>query len=402
VNWVELANVVSAMAVSAALNSLWIGFLLVALAAGAIRLLPRPNATTRYAIWLTALMLALVTPALLLLPHQAPAAAMNRAATAPAPLTVPVTAQWPMYAVLVWLGITAVLMMRLCWSVAHIHGLKSRGTLIGERSGIRVLVSHEVAAPLAAGFVVRAVIFPQSVIDELSPHEFEQVLYHESAHLRRWDDWTQLMQALAQALLFFNPTIYWIGRRLKIEREMACDDWVVSATGEARPYAACLTHLHEVTRRVPAPQLAPGATSRKRWQLSARVEALLEPNRNATPRFSRSGWMAAGALATAALLVAARTAPPVGAGEIPLAQMTLASPGTPAAPAISLIRERAAPARARLVASQRRKPALPAEPVMSGASIVLVDGWQVDVSPRYVVITVFFSEPPPKTALGGI
>jgi beta-lactamase regulating signal transducer with metallopeptidase domain len=131
------------------------------------------------------------------------------------------------------------------------------------------------------------------------------VLCHEMAHLRRWDDWTQLAQAVAQAMLFFNPAIYWIGRRLKIEREMACDDWVVSTTGEARPYAACLTHLHELTRRAPAPQLAPGAITRMRWQLRARVEALLQPDRNSTPRFSRSGWMAACALVSAALIVAA-------------------------------------------------------------------------------------------------
>ena len=114
----------------------------------------------------------------------------------------------------------------------------------------------------------------------MSAEEFEQVLCHEMAHLRRWDDWTQLAHAVAQAVLFFNPAIYWIGRRLKIEREMACDDWVVSATGEARPYAACLTHLHELTRRAPAPQLAPGATTRTRWQISARVEALLQADRN--------------------------------------------------------------------------------------------------------------------------
>jgi hypothetical protein len=62
VNWLELANVAAATAVSTALNSLWLGFVLAALAAGMVRLLPRSNATTRYAIWFTALMLAVAMP----------------------------------------------------------------------------------------------------------------------------------------------------------------------------------------------------------------------------------------------------------------------------------------------------------------------------------------------------
>ena len=226
---------------------------------------------------------------------------------------------------------------RQAWSLLHIHGLKRRATMLGQRGNIRLLASAEARVPMAAGFVRRAIVFPHSVLDSLTPEEFEQVLCHEMAHLGRWDDWTQLAHAIAQAILFFNPAIYWIGRRLKIEREMACDDWVVSTTGEARPYAACLTHLHEVTRRARAPQLAPGATSGKQWQIVARVEALLQPDRNSTPRFSRSGWMAACALVSAALIVAGRTTPPVGVQEIPLATMALAHLRAPAAPAISCL-----------------------------------------------------------------
>ena len=303
------------MAVSTGVNSLWLGILLAALAAGMIRLLPRSNATTRYAIWFTTLLLAVIAPVMLLIPRSTQPAAGVAAGPAAAPLAVPVTAHWPLYAVLAWLAISTILLARVLWSAGHIRALKRRATGLCRRGNIRVLASTEAQVPMAAGFLRRAVIFPQSVLDELSAEEFEQVLCHEMAHLRRWDDWTQLAQAIVQAFLFFNPAIYWIGRRLKIEREMACDDWVVSATGEARPYAACLTHLHELTRRASAPQLAPGATTRTRWQISARVEALLQPDRNSTPRFSRSGWMAAGALVSAALMVAAKTTPPVGVQE---------------------------------------------------------------------------------------
>ena len=55
VNWLELANVAAAMAISTAVNSLWLGCCWRVLAGAAMRLLPRSNATTRYAIWLIAL-----------------------------------------------------------------------------------------------------------------------------------------------------------------------------------------------------------------------------------------------------------------------------------------------------------------------------------------------------------
>jgi beta-lactamase regulating signal transducer with metallopeptidase domain len=398
------------MAVSTALNGLWLGLILAALAAVMVRLLPRSNATTRYAIWFTALLLAVATPALLLIPRTAPTPGTLAGTMAPAlpsaPWTVPVTAQWPVYVVLAWLAIAAILLARIAWSLAHIHGLKRRATLLGKRCNIRVLRSAEARVPMAAGFVRRAIIFPQSVLDELTPQEFEQVLCHEMAHLRRWDDWTQLAHAIAQAALFFNPAVYWAGRRLKIEREIACDDWVVSATGEPRPYAACLTHLHEVTRRAPAPQLAPGATSGKRWQISARVEALLKADRNSTPRFTRSGWMAACALVSATLIVAARTTPPVGVQEIPLASMAVAHLSAPAAPAISFAPKKFIPPRPRLLANRLPKLDLPAPPALTTAlrdgPVVLVRAWQVEVSPSYYVITVVFFEPPPPTATNGI
>jgi len=402
VNWLELANVAAAVAVSTALNSLWLGFVLAALAAGLIRLLPRSNATTRYAIWFTALMLAIAMPAMLLIPRPEPEAATFAPALPAAPLVIPVTAQWPVYAVVVWLAIAAILLARIAWSFVHIHGLKRRATLLGQRGKIRVLASTEARVPMAAGFVRRAIVFPQSLVDALTTEEFEQVLCHEMAHLRRWDDWTQLAQAVAQAMLFFNPAIYSIGRRLKIEREMACDDWVVSTTGEARPYAACLTHLHELTRRAPAPQLAPGAITRMRWQLGARVEALLQTDRNCTPRFSRSGWMAACALVSAALIVATRTAPPVGVQGIPLATMAIAHLKAPAAPAISFAPKKFVPPRPRLLASRMPKLELPAPPALTDTPVVLVRAWQVEVSPSYFVIAVVFFEPPPPTALHGI
>lgn len=278
-SWLDWTNIVAAVTVSTALNSIWLGILLAGLASVMVRLVPRSNAATRHAIWFTALLLVIVTPVLLLIPRPTTASALASPAVASAPLTVPVTAQWPVYAMLAWLAIAAILLARVAWSIAYIHGLKQRATSIGQRGSIRVLASSEARVPMAAGFLHRAIVFPQSVLDELTPQEFEQVLSHESAHLRRWDDWTQLAHAIADALLFFNPAIYWIGRHLKSSAKWpATIGWSPLPASRGRmPCASRICMKSRAARRLPnsrpAPRPASAGRSAHAWRLCCRRTA---------------------------------------------------------------------------------------------------------------------------------
>jgi beta-lactamase regulating signal transducer with metallopeptidase domain len=178
---------------------------------------------------------------------------------------------------------------------------------------VRLCASSDVGVPLAAGLWNPVILIPESLPEHLSEEEFRQVLVHELAHTRRWDDWTNLVQKLAEAVFFFNPAVLWIARQLNLEREIACDDWVVSMTGAARPYAVCLTKLVELGAFSRGPQLAHGAVTRKR-QISHRIESLMSRKRAGSPRFSPAGVLASsGALAVVAVL-AANVAPIAVAG----------------------------------------------------------------------------------------
>jgi hypothetical protein len=88
---------------------------------------------------------------------------------------------------------------------------------------------------------------------------------------------------------------------LRFECEIACDDWVVAATGEPRSYAASLTRLVEIVILRRAPVLATAAVTGKR-QISRRIEMLLERGRNRNPRPSVFGITAAAVLIGAAVL----------------------------------------------------------------------------------------------------
>ena len=304
-----------------------------------LRLTPRAAAATRYALCGLALAFVAVLPvAQGWLPRLgAPASAASGAGHSGALLTL-TAGTWLFWVLGAWALGSLVLMARVAWGLVELGGLKRRAWAAPEqvaerfegimracpgRRGARVLVSDDVAGPIAAGMVKPAVLLPAFLVEQLSDAELEQVLTHELAHIRRWDDWTNLAQKVVEALLFFHPAVIWIGRRLTLEREIACDDWVVGLAGTARPYATCLTRLAAIHRATP--QLAPGALAR-RPQLSIRVEALLEGGRDRRRRSSRGALTAAAAALAVAVFAAA-----------PLAPVSVALPARPVATARAAI-----------------------------------------------------------------
>ena len=54
---------------------------------------------------------------------------------------------------------------------------------------------------------------------------------HEMEHLRRGDDWTNLLQKAGLVFFPLNPASFWVERRLCAERELACDDCVLRSSG---------------------------------------------------------------------------------------------------------------------------------------------------------------------------
>src|SRR5260370_20138390 len=101
---------------------------------------------------------------------------------------------------------------------------------------------------------------------------------HEAAHLARGDDVALVLQRLLQAVFALHPVVHWIARRIDLEREIACDDFVIEATGQPRPYAACLTRVVELIGGVRASLVGAAATD-ERSHLATRVEMLLDKSR---------------------------------------------------------------------------------------------------------------------------
>jgi hypothetical protein len=139
--------------------------------------------------------------------------------------------------------------------------------------------------PVAIGFQHPAVILPEALLADLTSAELDHVLLHELAHIARRDDWTNLLARIAWAALALHPVAAWVLRQIDRERELACDDWVVAATGAARPYAASLARLFELCtsrrRALLASGIADGGS-----QLGDRIAMLLRRGRQFNPQAS--------------------------------------------------------------------------------------------------------------------
>jgi hypothetical protein len=128
------------------------------------------------------------------------------------------------------------------------------------------------------GFHRPYIAVPSSLLSALTRDELDQVVLHEHAHAQRWDDWGKLAQALLQSALWMHPAMAIIGRRLNLEREIACDEWVVASSGQPKVYARCLLHAAEARNRVSMRLLLGHALFARKRDLRLRVDRLLAMN----------------------------------------------------------------------------------------------------------------------------
>ena len=116
---------------------------------------------------------------------------------------------------------------------------------LGITRHVNLRISERIQGPLAVGIVRSLVLLPASTLMALSPEQLEAVLAHELAHVRRADYLWNLIQTMIETLFFFHPAVWWIGRRLRQQRELSCDDVAVQSCTDPLIYATALLRLEE-------------------------------------------------------------------------------------------------------------------------------------------------------------
>jgi D-alanyl-D-alanine endopeptidase (penicillin-binding protein 7) len=116
---------------------------------------------------------------------------------------------------------------------------------IGVARQVRLRVVSGLASPVTAGCWHPVVLVPASLIAGMPPELLQALLAHELAHVRRHDYLVNLLQNLAEILLFFHPAVWWISRRIRIERELIADDIAAAHCGGGRQLALALSELEK-------------------------------------------------------------------------------------------------------------------------------------------------------------
>src|SRR4029078_1878007 len=166
---------------------------------------------------------------------------------------------------------------------------------------VRFLRGGAGTMPLAFGIFRPSVVMPMDA-DTWPAHRLRVVLLHELAHVKRRDCLTHLVAQLACAAYWFNPLAWMAARRLRVERERACDDLVLAAGTRGSDYADQLLDIARVMQAGRFPAVLAGASlaMAKRSQLEGRLMAILDPT---IPRRALGRVRAGLVFATFAILV---------------------------------------------------------------------------------------------------
>jgi beta-lactamase regulating signal transducer with metallopeptidase domain len=276
---------------------LWQGALIAAITAGTLRLLARRSAQARYGAAIGALFLMVAVPAATFLFYAEAGhwtrSLILRAARLldPAVLTQsasgPVaSALWTKWVVAGWVAGVLLSSIRLFagWHLTRrlrqlaVDAVPEEVKILFEQMrrrlaltrSVRVMISGQIDSPAAIGWLKPMVLLPLSAIIGLDAAQLQAVLAHELAHIRRHDFFVNVLQQCVESLLFYHPAVWWLSRRIRIEREHICDDLAVQVCGDPAVYANALIEMER--RRSNLPSLAMAAA---RGNLKSRIRRVI-------------------------------------------------------------------------------------------------------------------------------
>ena len=227
-----------------------------------------------------------------------------------------------------WLGVlwilgSAAVLLRLALGTVRVNKLAREGSRVTDgawlslaqrvagRLGISrpflLLHGERLGIPVTWGIVYPAVLLPPDS-DEWPEARRRFVLVHEMAHVKRFDALTQLAAQIAVAVFWFDPFIWLAAHRMRVEREHACDDYVLRDGTTPSLYAG---ELLEMVRSLGTPEherAAPAFAAlamARRSEFEGRMLAILDPKLDRHDIDRRSTMMTIALVAVLVLPLAA-------------------------------------------------------------------------------------------------
>ena len=306
---IELGKLVPALG-WVLLYFVWQGVIVGAVSAVLLWLLRHASARWRYAVCALALLLCLCIPTVHLL------SLLSGTSLAQLPMAAPpawraALQAWMPALVLAWSAGVGLMSLRLCLGLAWVGRLRrqavaapaiwqARLDALALRMGLHrsrqvpLKLHAGLASPVTVGFWRPVILLPAALLSGMPVALLEALLAHELAHVRRWDYLVNLLQSVAEALLFFHPVVWWLSARMRAEREQVADALAAQALQDPQQLA---TALHALSLHTAAPQHSGLLMSARGGALLTRIERLMAPGPDT------AGWK----LAVPALLLACAT-----------------------------------------------------------------------------------------------
>jgi beta-lactamase regulating signal transducer with metallopeptidase domain len=194
----------------------------------------------------------------------------------------------------IWLAGAAIVLVRLGLGTVQVARLAHSGRPVIDSSWLALL--HDVAdrldinrpvtllrgsrltVPVTWGVVYPIVLLPEDA-DTWDTERRRHVLVHELAHVTRLDALTQLLGQVATAIFWFDPAVWYAVHRMRVERERACDDVVLTEGAAPSRYAGDLLEMVralEMLHRRATPAFATLAMARQH-DFEGRMMSILDP-----------------------------------------------------------------------------------------------------------------------------
>jgi bla regulator protein blaR1 len=285
----------------AVLNWVWQGGVVVAALSVMLLTLKRAGANVRYVVCWTAALFVIALP---VVPALQPAASVDAIGAAENDAIVALPDVWwtSMHVILgaamFWIGLNIIRLLSAIGAIrrarrrsrtfpAHLESLLPHWRRIrGEGRRATLVLSNSVTTAAVLGWGPPMIAVAPSLVRTLDPDDLDRVLIHEWAHIQRRDDIVNILQIVVRFIGGWHPALWWIERRLQVEREIACDEVTVARTGLPKSYAECLMKLSALKGTPGALQTAPAIFTPS--GLRARVVKILSPQQPIAPVWSRA------------------------------------------------------------------------------------------------------------------
>jgi TonB family protein len=156
-------------------------------------------------------------------------------------------------------GIVVYFAGRLVWRLLRTDMLRRQAeqlVLAGEASrswerccrvfgvyGAAIVAASDVSGPITMGIRRRTILLPMGLERSLSDEDFDAVIAHEFAHMRRWDFAKNVLYEALSLPIAYHPLLWLTRARIAESREIVCDAMAAEAVAGREKYARSLLRL---------------------------------------------------------------------------------------------------------------------------------------------------------------